>query len=214
MAGKIAVKTSGQSSTSQDRPDVYGLTLQLTTMPVQQSRLRQEFLYHSNHDVLTDLPKRRLCEARLASSMAEAARDHISLALLYVDVDRFKYVNGKYGHKIGDLYLKEISRRLQRHVRAHDTLARIGGDEFMAITLHDSKRDTDFAGTLAQRFVSCFESPFALDGNIIYGSASIGIARYPMDGTNAEELKRAADQNMYRDKKLGTAGSSTLRDVR
>lgn len=85
--------------------------------------------------VLTDLPNRRLCEARLASSMAEAAKDHISLALLYVDVDRFKYVNDKYGHKVGDLYLKEISRRLQRQVRAHDTLARIGGDEFMG---HDT----------------------------------------------------------------------------
>lgn len=213
LAGRVILTTGIKDQLRHDHSEVHGLTLQLTTMAVQQSRLHQELVYHSNHDALTDLPNRRLCETRLASSMAEAAREDISLALLYIDVNRFKYVNDRYGHKVGDLYLKEISRRLQRQIRAHDTLARIGGDEFMAITLHDPLLDADFAGTLAQRFSNCFDSPFALDGNIIYGSASIGIARYPMDGSNAEELKRAADQNMYRDKKSGASANNVLREV-
>ena len=204
LAGRIIVSARGELRPDQNASDVYRLVSQLTTMAVQQSRLHQELLYHSNHDALTDLPNRRSCDAQLTSFMEKATQQHLGLALLYLDINRFKFVNDQFGHKVGDLYLSEISRRLQRQIRSSDMLARIGGDEFLAVTLYDAVVDADFAGSLAQRFNHCFDSPFILEGYIIHGSASIGIARYPVDGTSAEELKRAADQNMYMDKESST----------
>ena len=139
---------------------------------------------------MTDLPNRRLCEDRLRTALAEALERCTEMTVLYIDINRFKHVNDRYGHKVGDLYLKAISSRLRDQIRGTDTLARIGGDEFLVIAPQGSEG-------LQQRLEGCFADPFYLDGQRIDGSASFGLATYPHDGTTSEELKRYADHAMY-----------------
>ncbi|HEX4650339.1 MAG TPA: GGDEF domain-containing protein, partial [Granulicella sp.] len=174
----------------------------LSNLAVNQRRLYQKLNYGSMHDQLTGLPNRRLSDAHLDLTLLEAAQQQMRVGVAYIDVDHFKQVNDKYGHKIGDLYLQQIAARLSAKVRVTDVLARIGGDEFLlTATELDSIEDGE---SCKIRLQSCFEDPFVLDGVRIRGSASIGLAIYPDHGTTAEELKRRADMEMYRAKQNST----------
>ena len=209
--GKIVVSGPRNLNAVDDQTEVYGTFAELATLAVERSQLHQQLVRHSTHDPLTELPNRRLCESRLQAALDEAKRLECQLAVIYIDVNRFKHVNDRYGHKAGDLYLKQISARLQSHMRSGDTLARIGGDEFLVIapiTAHSAA-----APALLRRLQGCFDEQFALEDQRIDGSASFGLAIYPEDGMTAEELKRNADQAMYLAKRKAAGAPGPSQDI-
>jgi diguanylate cyclase (GGDEF)-like protein len=183
---------------SPEEQETLSVGASLSNLAVNQRRLYQKLNYGSMHDQLTGLPNRRLSDAHLDLTLLEAAQQQMRVGVAYIDVDRFKQVNDRYGHKIGDLYLQQIAARLNAKVRSTDVLARIGGDEFLlTATELDSIEDGE---SCKMRLQSCFDDLFVLDGVRIRGSVSIGLAVYPDHGTTSEELKRHADMEMYRAK--------------
>jgi len=157
--------------------------------------------YQANYDELTGLPNRKLLSDRLERSILHAQHNGRQLAVLYVDLDRFKAINDTLGHDVGDQFLKMVAPRLCAAVRETDTVARSGGDEFLAV-LPDIGSIGE-AGRIAERIVESFSLPVALGGRELYSSASVGISIYPDDGTSPEELIRAADAALFRAKAGG-----------
>ncbi|MFA6955145.1 MAG: EAL domain-containing protein [Thermoanaerobaculia bacterium] len=153
------------------------------------------------HDVLTGLPNRALFFDRLNVALAHAARHRHKLAVLFLDLDRFKNVNDSLGHTAGDEMIREASLRLNRCMRNEDTVARFGGDEFI-ILLRIVGRIED-AGRVAQKVLETISQPYRIGAREIVTTASVGIALYPADGTDAETLVRNADSAMYRAKEAG-----------
>lgn len=155
----------------------------------------------ANFDSLTDLPNRRFLKDRLEQEIQNAHTQGSHLAVLYMDLDRFKEVNDTLGHSKGDMLLLEATRRLKKCIRPTDTLARLGGDEF-TILLSDLK-DYRIAEQTALSVLNAFKEPFHLNEDCLYVTMSIGIAFYPEDGTTGETLFKAADQAMYEAKAQG-----------
>jgi diguanylate cyclase (GGDEF)-like protein len=180
---------------SSNNNEVFLIGAGLANLAVNQRHLYQELEYRSTHDQLTDLPNRRLSDDRLATTMLEARYKDGSFGVAYIDVDQFKQVNDRHGHKIGDLYLQQIASRLAAKVRSGDVLARVGGDEFLLIA--SSLQSAEDWKSYQQRLAGCFDASFVLDGIRLRGSASIGMAVYPHHGLTSEELKRHADMEMY-----------------
>ena len=186
----------------------------LAELAIDTRRLYSDLRHRSEHDLLTDIPNRFSMERRLQNLMIEANRSGTAFGLIYVDLDHFKQVNDLHGHRTGDLYLQEVTRRMKLQLRAEDVLARIGGDEFIALVpiLH-SHEDAE---EIAHRLERCFDAPFNIEGTILTGSASVGLAVYPDDGLNKEELQRSADTAMYankeakRRKQIAAHGARTI----
>ncbi len=153
------------------------------------------------HDALSGLPNRQLFNDQLDLSLLNAQREDRSVAVLFVDLDRFKDINDTLGHTFGDRLLPLVAARLKRCLRAEDTLARLGGDEFTVI-LHDLERPDD-AHNVARKILESFADPFKLDGRVCYLSASIGISVSPDHGDDRESLLKHADIAMYRAKEEG-----------
>ena len=195
VIGRIVVSSKNPKELSADRQEIYDVLSELAALAMRQSLLYKGLLHHSTHDPLTELPNRRLCESRLASTMSEAEQNDGQFAVIYIDINRFKHVNDKYGHKAGDLYLQQIAHRLQRQIRPIDMLARVGGDEFVVIA--PFAEGIDRSDALTARLQACFDDPFELDGEVIEGSASFGYARYPEHGLTTEDLTHHADHAMY-----------------
>ena len=162
----------------------------------------------ANYDVLTNLPNRRLFDDRLKHEIKIANRSKKLLALLFIDLDYFKDVNDNYGHEIGDMLLISVASRITETLRATDTVARIGGDEFAAI-LPQIENESDIS-KVANLIIEKLSMPFNLNGIDVNISASIGIAIYPKDGTAAKELLKYADKAMYKAKKDGKARISFI----
>ena len=161
-------------------------------------RLYSDLHRRSEYDLLTDIPNRFSMERKLDQLMMSARRNEGVFGLIYVDLDRFKQVNDRYGHRTGDLYLQQVTERMKLQLRNGDMLARIGGDEFIALVpILRSRADAE---EIAVRLERCFDEPFDLEGLRLRGSASVGLAVYPEDGTTEEELQRSADQAMYANK--------------
>lgn len=162
----------------------------------------QERLAHlAHHDPLTDLPNRLLFNASLQQALERARRHRQRLALLFLDLDRFKLVNDSLGHAAGDQLLKAVAERLRRNVRAEDVVARFGGDEFTIIL--EAIGSLDDTAQLARTLISMIAEPLDIEGQTIQTSTSVGIAFYPDDADNAEDLIKAADAAMYRAKASG-----------
>jgi diguanylate cyclase (GGDEF)-like protein len=195
IVGNIAVSRRENHAVASNCEEVYRVLGELSALALRQSLLYRGLVHHSTHDPLTDLPNRRLYETRLNDVLSEAERSGNQMALIYIDINRFKHVNDQHGHKIGDLYLQQISARLRGHLRPDDMLARVGGDEFVVIAPFLEGFDRVFA--LTARLQRCFHDPFELDGVSVDGSASFGFARYPEHGRTAEDLTRHADHAMY-----------------
>lgn len=157
--------------------------------------------HHANFDALTGLPNRRLFRDRLSREVVNADREKTKIALMFIDLDRFKQVNDLLGHDAGDLLLKEAAHRITACVRASDTVARLGGDEFTVILT--TLGHLSHVEHLAQKLLDALASPFKLNAESAYVSGSIGVAIFPDDGTTAEELIRKADQAMYAAKHAG-----------
>jgi diguanylate cyclase (GGDEF)-like protein len=157
--------------------------------------------YHAHHDALTGLPNRLLLNDRIIAELAHARRQHGRLALLFLDLDRFKIINDSLGHAVGDQLLRVIARRLGNCVREEDTVARLGGDEFMVLLPRISGPSD--AGRIARKVIDCLVNPISCNGHELHITTSVGISIYPHDGTDAETLIKHADISMYRAKELG-----------
>ena len=155
----------------------------------------------AQYDPLTDLPNRRLFSDRLQQALALAERDRTRLAVMFLDLDRFKPINDKYGHAMGDVVLKEVATRIQSSLRASDTLARIGGDEFVVL-LPNVSSVRDVVG-VAEKVREVLNQPFIVDGQVMSLSSSAGIALYPEHGDTEQSLVRNADTAMYYAKEDG-----------
>jgi diguanylate cyclase (GGDEF)-like protein len=167
----------------------------LATIAVEQSRFHDYLAYQAQHDHLTGLPNRALFEERLAGALAEAKDRGQKVAVLFLDLDRFRQVNESMGHRAGDLLLAEIASRMRRALRPSDTVARIGGDEFNAIVTNI--RLAAEAEDIAGRLLDALRQPFSIEGRAVAVSASLGIALFPDDGIEGEALRREADAAMY-----------------
>jgi diguanylate cyclase (GGDEF)-like protein len=161
----------------------------------------QQLRHLATHDALTGLPNRALLDDRLQQAIAHADRDMRSFALLVCDLDRFKLINDSLGHRAGDELLQEVASRLNAVVRAADTVARIGGDEFVLIGT--SIADAEDAAGLAARVIDVLQAPVRIAAIDIHTSPSIGIAMYPDDGTTIQALLAHADAAMYSAKQHG-----------
>ena len=162
----------------------------------------QRIEYLAQHDALTDLPNRALLEDRLRQAIAAAQRDSRMLAVMFLDLDKFKPVNDQHGHAVGDALLKAVAQRLLGVVRASDTVARIGGDEFVVL-LPVVGAEPD-AARVAEKIRESLVRPFDLDGVVVQVSASVGIALFPLHGASDAELRRNADAAMYVAKGAGS----------
>ncbi|HVF41240.1 MAG TPA: diguanylate cyclase, partial [Gemmatimonadaceae bacterium] len=164
-------------------------------------RAQEQIEFHAYHDALTQLPNRRLFLERLEMSLLSGKRTGISIAVLFIDLDRFKMINDTLGHDVADGLLIEIAQRLQSCVRPIDTVARYGGDEF-TILLPDLQQPEDSA-KVAEKILERVNEPIVVGANSIDMSVSIGIAVHPFDGTDVDTLLRNADDAMYRAKQGG-----------
>lgn len=155
----------------------------------------------AHYDALTELPNRTLLADRMQQAMFQNKRRGTSLAVAFLDLDGFKEVNDNYGHNTGDKLLLAIARRMKNALRLGDTLARIGGDEFVAVMTEMSNAQE--YESLLQRLLSAVSHPVQIDNITIQVSASIGVTLYPQDGVNADQLLRHSDQAMYMAKQAG-----------
>ncbi len=161
----------------------------------------ETIMHMAYHDALTGLPNRALCNDRLEMAMANALRNEKKVAVMMLDLDKFKQVNDALGHKIGDLLLIAVAERLTGVLRKSDTVARMGGDEFLVI-LPEIVNDDD-AGIISEKIVAVFQRPFQLEANELSVTTSVGLAMYPRDGKDTETLMKNADIAMYNAKGLG-----------
>jgi diguanylate cyclase (GGDEF)-like protein/PAS domain S-box-containing protein len=153
------------------------------------------------HDALTQLPNRAMFNERLASSIAHAQRHSRKLAVLFIDLDRFKLINDTLGHEAGDVVLGEAAQRLTDNLRGGDTVARLGGDEF--VVLLEEITDPVYVGSVSQKLISALAAPFVISGREYRVTASIGVSTFPDDGADPDTLLKNADSAMYRAKELG-----------
>ena len=180
--------------------------LESTNMELESSKkeaeaVAQRMEFHAHHDSLTGLPNRILLNDRITTGLAQARRRESLLALLFLDLDRFKVINDSLGHAIGDQLLRSIAARLKNCLREEDTVARLGGDEFM-ILLPNISNASD-AGKVANKIINTLLEPFTCNGHELHMTTSIGISVYPHDGLDSETLIKHADISMYRAKEIG-----------
>ncbi len=167
----------------------------------ERKQFERQLVHLANHDPLTNLPNRKFFRERLGISLDEAALDGAQLAVLFLDLDRFKLINDTFGHALGDKLLLMVAERLAGCFRKGDILARLGGDEF--VVLLQGLSGTQDAALVAQKIMDTFAHTFQLETHEVFVSASIGIAFYPSDAIDAGNLIRCADNAMYQAKEQG-----------
>ena len=194
--GQFELERLVQQRTEELRRSVEALKQKVIEQQVAEARIQR--LAH--FDALTGLPNRALLEDRCHVALSSAQRRERPLALLFLDLDHFKDVNDSLGHRVGDAVLVALAQRLVRVVREHDTVCRLGGDEFMLLL-----PDTDAAGAakVAEKMLAVAQEPFQAEGHELTVTPSVGIAVYPRDGGDLDGLSRAADAAMYRAKEDG-----------
>jgi diguanylate cyclase (GGDEF)-like protein len=167
----------------------------LASLAIDTRRLYTDLRRRSEFDLLTDIPNRFAMEKFMDARIEEAQQTAGMLGLIYIDLDKFKQINDQYGHHIGDIFLQDVAARMKRQLRGGDMLARLGGDEFAVLvsTVHGRAEVED----IAARLKHCFEDHFVVEGYLLHGAASIGIALYPENGATRDSLLNAADAAMY-----------------
>ena len=197
-SGSVDVEMSLSAGVrSGDSPAVWGVCRDITERKRAQSALHT--LAH--HDILTGLPNRVLLEDRLVQAKAFAHRQQTGFAVLFLDLDRFKIINDTLGHSIGDELLRLVASRLQRTLRETDTVARIGGDEFIVLLANTDKRDD--VTLLADKIMTSLALPFYLRDHELFVTSSLGGCLYPEDDHDTESMMKKADIAMYHAKALG-----------
>ena len=178
-------------------PFTIGMMEDVTSRKEAEARIR----YLATHDGLTDLPNRNLMQDRIAQAIGHARRGGRQIALMYLDLDRFKVINEGFGHPFGDAVIRSAAERLKSLVRESDALARHSGDEFL-ILLADLRKSADVY-VVAQKVLDGFAQPFSLEGREVFVGASIGVSTFPNDATDADSLVANASAAMFRAKDLG-----------
>ena len=187
----------GGAALDSARESGVAFVLDLTQRKHAEERIR----YMADHDALTGLPNRALLQDRLHQAIAQAGRSNAQVAVMFIDLDYFKHINDSLGHQVGDSLLRMAATRLQHCVREGDSVARIGGDEFV-LTLPMVSEAND-AAVVAQKALDALDAPFYCDEHELHVSGSIGISLYPHDGADVETLMRTADTAMYYAKEKG-----------
>jgi len=183
---------------SADETEALSIGVALAALAIETRRLYSDLLHRSDFDLLTDIHNRFSLDKYLDTLIEEARLKAGIFGLIYIDLDEFKQVNDLCGHQVGDLYLQEVALRMKRQLRSHDMLARLGGDEFaVLLPLVHNRAEVE---EIALRLERCFDGPFAVEGFVLHGSASVGIALYPQDALTKDGLLSAADAAMYQAK--------------
>jgi diguanylate cyclase (GGDEF)-like protein/PAS domain S-box-containing protein len=183
-------------------PDGRLSVIEGTAIDITERKRAEEQVKHlAFHDPLTNLPNRLLFNDRLTLAVAQAHRHNQRLAVLFLDLDRFKVINDSLGHSVGDELLRQVAERIQEYVREGDTVARLGGDEFTLLVPGITAEED--AAKIAKKVCDAIHDPFWIDGRELFVTTSLGVAVYPSDGHDAETLVRNADSAMYRAKEQG-----------
>lgn len=173
----------------------------MASVALEHGRMQDQLFRQAHYDPLTGLPNRVLFEDRLQQAVARAARRKSSVGVLCIDLDGFKQVNDQYGHEMGDWLLQQVAERLAASSRASDTIARIGGDEFVAVL--DDVKEVNSVAKVSESLIRMLAEPFTCGNTVLRTTASIGAAIFPIDGASSAELQRHADLAMYRAKERG-----------
>ncbi len=189
----------GPAFADADRDLLAFISTQVATA-IQRKQLHEQLTRMAQYDALTGLPNRRLLGDRLDNALARARRQPGRLCVIFIDLNEFKEINDAFGHATGDAVLAEVAARLRRCVRDADTVARMGGDEF--VVLLDDLRDPSQAGVVVEKIRQALAPPLPIGrGRDLTMVASVGVANYPEDGDDSEQLLRHADEAMYEEKK-------------
>ena len=175
--------------------EALSMAIALSSLAIETRRIYSDLRHRSEFDLLTDTHNRFYLDKHLDSLIEEARLNASVFGLIYIDLDQFKQVNDLYGHQVGDRFLQDVALRMKRQLRPHDLLARLGGDEFaVLVPVVRSRAEVE---EIAQRLERSMDEPFLIERYSIQGSASVGIALYPEDGINKDDILNAADANMY-----------------
>jgi diguanylate cyclase (GGDEF)-like protein/PAS domain S-box-containing protein len=198
-SGRVFPKWMSITAVRDDKGEVVNY-ISIARDTTEQTEAERNIHFLAYYDVLTGLPNRTLLRDRLGQMIAVSHRDHRQFALLFMDLDRFKYINDSMGHSVGDRLLQAVALRIQEHVREEDTVARLGGDEFIVLL-----RDTGESGAavVARKLLETLATPYDLEGQIISTQASIGICIFPDHAQDADTLIKNADMAMYSAKEEG-----------
>jgi diguanylate cyclase (GGDEF)-like protein len=195
VLGILTVYTRLKWQASAEDSETLEMARHMSSLVLERSGLQAKLMEHAYHDSLTGSPNRRSGQDRLAKAIARGARLGGRFCVLWIDLNRFKEINDQYGHTVGDAVLQQASQRLSARLRASDTLARMGGDEFMAILEGTSSRED--AERLACEMLEILASPMHVGELELVVSGSIGVSLYPEDGKTVSNLAQHADQAMY-----------------
>jgi len=176
----------------------YEKTLEDHNVKLRSSENKYRFLAH--HDELTNLPNRNYLQEKLQELIKQDQYRNKKVTIFFMDLDNLKHINDNHGHKTGDVVLLLVGRRLKQCFRSEDIIARVGGDEFIGITLEN---ESDFSMTVAKRILTEIRRPFRCDNHIVETSLSIGIAAYPLNGNNISDVIEVADEMLYKVKRAG-----------
>ena len=200
MLALESVQTGAQDYLVKGQVNSSGL-IRAMSHAVERKKMEERLQYLATHDILTELPNRALFEDRLTHSINRSTRNRIhnaakwEIAVMMIDLDHFKWVNDNFGHPMGDRLLQAVAQRLHSAIRQSDTVARMGGDEFMLI--FENVTGMEDAGVLGAKIVDLFLEPFVLAGKEYPITASVGISLFPGDGEDFQALMQTADIAMY-----------------
>jgi diguanylate cyclase (GGDEF)-like protein len=167
----------------------------LCSLAIETRGLYSDLVHRSEFDLLTDIPNRFSFEKALEGAIHGAQQQAGTLGVIYIDLDKFKEINDVYGHRVGDIFLQQAAQRMKHQLRPGDVLARLGGDEFGVMVPMVANRDN--VREIAVRLERCFDHPFRVEDYVLAGSASVGMAYFPMDGETKDSILSAADTAMY-----------------
>jgi len=201
VLGTLALYYRDVRTPSDSEMQLIDLAVRIATIAIERGQYEAYISHIAHHDPLTGLPNRILLEDRLRQAIAQAGRRNSRVALLFIDLDHFKHINDSLGHHVGDQLLQAAARRMEACLREGDSVARLGGDEFV-VCISDVWQNRD-AAAVAQKIQDGLSRPFIIEGHSLQVGCSIGIALYPLDGSDVGELMQSADAAMYEAKNKG-----------